>query len=281
MNKKNISITKMSGEKDHFDELKLIGSLERSGADDATILYITNNIKSLLFEGISTKEIYKKAFQLLRKSSRPTAARYKLKKAILELGPTGYPFENFIGEVLRYQGFEVEVGVIVKGHCVNHEIDVIAIKENRHYIIECKFHSDQARKCDVKIPLYIKSRFDDVEKERRKSPKNNGKEHKGWIYTNTRFTTDAIQYGNCAGLGLVSWDTPRGGSLRERIDVAGLHPITSLTTLNRKEKQMIIEQDIVLCKSLIQNPDLLHQIGIKRIKHKSILNEAKELCGNY
>ena len=280
MNKKSFQITKMSGEKDLFDESKLIGSLERSGADDATILYITDNIKSLLFDGISTREIYKKAFQLLRNSSRPTAARYKLKKAILELGPTGYPFENFIGEVLRYQGFEVEVGVIVEGHCVSHEIDVIAIKDNRHYIIECKFHSDQARKCDVKIPLYIKSRFDDVEKERMKNPKNNGKIHKGWIFTNTRFTTDAIQYGNCAGLGLVSWDSPAGSSLRERIDVAGLHPITSLTTLNRKEKQMIIEQDIVLCLSLINNPDLLNQSGIKRIKHRAILKEAKELCGN-
>ncbi len=278
MNKKKISITKMSGLKDDFDESKLIGSLERSGASDETIYFITKNIKKLLFDGISTKEIYKKAFEMLRKSSRPTAARYKLKKAILELGPTGYPFEKFIGEVLTYQGFSVEVGVIVKGHCVNHEIDVIATKGERHYIIECKFHSDQARKCDVKIPLYIKSRFDDVEKERMKNPNNNGKTHKGWIFTNTRFTTDALRYGNCSGLGLVSWDSPRGSSLRDRIDNSGLHPITSLTTLTRREKNLIIENDIVMCKNLVENPELLNQIGIKRSKHKSILREAKELC---
>ncbi|PKL80917.1 MAG: ATPase [Ignavibacteriae bacterium HGW-Ignavibacteriae-4] len=278
MNKKKILITKMSGEKDEFDESKLMGSLERSGADDETIFYIIKNIKSLLFDGISTKEIYKKAFELLRKSSRPTAAKYKLKKAILELGPTGYPFERFIGEVLKYEGFDVEVGIIVDGHCVTHEIDVIAEKYNKHYIVECKFHSDQARKCDVKVPLYIKSRFDDVEKERRKNPKNNGKIHKGWIYTNTRFTSDAIQYGNCSGLGLVSWDSPHGSSLRERIDRAGLHPITCLTTLNSREKQMIIEKDIVLCMHLNENPDLLNIVGIKRSKHKSILKESMELC---
>lgn len=278
MKDKRTSITKMSGELDEFDESKLISSLERSGADDDTIFYITNNIKSLLFEGISTREIYKMAFDMLRKASRPTAARYKLKKAILELGPTGYPFERFVGEVLKHQGFEVEVGVIVNGHCVTHEIDVLAKKGNQHYIVECKFHSDQARKCDVKVPLYIKSRFDDVEKERMKNPKNNGSQQKGWIFTNTRFTTDATLYGNCAGLELVGWDTPHGSSLRERIDVAGLYPITSLTTLTGKEKQMLIEQDIVLCISLNRNPDLLNQVGIKRNKHKSILNEAKELC---
>lgn len=278
MKNERISITKMSGELDEFDESKLISSLERSGADDDTIYYITNNIKSLLFEGISTREIYKLAFEMLRKASRPSAARYKLKKAILELGPTGYPFERFVGEVLKHQGFEVEVGVIVNGHCVTHEIDVVARKGNQHYIVECKFHSDQARKCDVKVPLYIKSRFDDVEKERMKNPKNNGTKHKGWIFTNTRFTTDATQYGNCAGLELVGWDCPPGSSLRERIDIAGLHPITSLTTLTGKEKQMLIEQDIVLCISLIHNPDLLNEVGIKHNKHKSILNEAKELC---
>lgn len=278
MKKKAISITKMSGEKAHFDESKLINSLERSGASDETIFYITNNIKDLLFDGISTKEIYKKAFQLLRKSSRPTAARYKLKKAILELGPTGYPFERYIGEVLQHQGFSIQVGTIVKGHCVNHEIDVIATKDNKHYIIECKFHSDQARKCDIKIPLYIKSRFDDVEKERKKKSENNGKIYKGWIFTNTRFTTDAIQYGNCSGLGLVSWDTPHGSSLRERIDISGLYPITSLTSITSREKQLLIEQEIVLCTNLCENPDLLNHIGIKHSKQKAILKEARELC---
>jgi len=278
MNNKTITITKMSGEKAQFKESRLINSLERSGASEDTIQNITNKIKAYLFEGISTKEIYKKALALLKKSSRPTAARYKLKKAITELGPTGYPFERFIGEILRNQGFEVEVGVIVPGHCVNHEIDVIAEKDDKHYIIECKFHSDQSRKCDVKIPLYIKSRFDDVEKERKKNPNNNGKKHKGWIYTNTRFTTDAIQYGNCAGLSLVSWDSPNGNSLREIIDHSGLHPVTSLTSLTKKEKQLILENDTVLSIQLCKNPEILYEVGIKRSKHRAILKEANELC---
>lgn len=280
MNKEKIIITKMSGERDEFDESKLKDSLERSGANYETIISITRKVKDLLFDGISTKEIYKKAFEMLRKSSRPTAARYKLKKAILELGPTGYPFEKFIGEVLKHQGFAVQVGIIVNGHCITHEIDVIAEKDNKHFIVECKYHGDQARKCDVKVPLYIKSRFDDVEKERRKNPKNNGKIYKGWIFTNTRFTTDANQFGNCAGLELVSWDSPHGSSLRERIDVAGLHPITSLTTLTRREKQMLLELDVVLCITLNKNPDLLNKVGIKRSKHKSILKESRELCRN-
>lgn len=279
MNEKNINIIKRTGETTEFDESKLIRSLEKSGANEETILKITDHIKDYLYEGISTKEIYKKAFALLKKSSRPTAARYKLKKAIAELGPSGYPFERFIGEILKSEGFKVDVGVILRGHCITHEIDIVAQKGHKHHIAECKFHTDQSRKCDVKVPLYIKSRFDDIEKERKKDNKNNSYLFNGYIYTNTRFTTDAMKYGNCAGMSLVSWDSPSGSSLREIIDKSGLHPITSLTSLTRYDKQLILENDIVMSFQLFRNPEILDEVGIKRSKHRAIIKEVNELCG--
>ena len=278
MNSKKHKITKMSGEEDYFDELKLINSLERSGASDEAIHYIVRNIKNELFDGITTKDIYKKAFQLLKKTSKPTAARYKLKKAILELGPTGYNFEKFISKLMQYQGFTVQVGIILEGHCVSHEIDVLAKKDNQVYIIECKFHSIQSRKCDIKIPLYIKSRFEDVKKAKMKYRAEKDETYKGWIITNTRFTSDAIQYGNCSGLSLVSWDSPRGSSLRERIDVSGLYPITSLTSLTKREKQLLLEANVILVIDLCDNPDLLKSIDLKNSKRNSVLKEANELC---
>lgn len=279
MGHKRISIVKMTGETAEFDPSKLRRSLERSGASDVVIKQVIDEVAASLYNGISTKEIYKTAFALLRKSSRPTAARYKLKKAIMELGPTGYPFEKFVGEILSYQGFRTRVGVIVKGHCVNHEVDVIAEKDEKHFMVECKFHSDQGRHCDVKIPLYIQSRFKDVEKQWRKKDGHDTKFHQGWIFTNTRFTTDAIQYGNCAGLMLVGWDYPKKGSLKERIDVSGLHPITCLTTLSKNEKQKLLSKEKVLCMELCNHPELLKSIGISEQRHKKILNEAHELCG--
>src|SRR5690606_6702976 len=149
---------------------------------------------------------------------------------------SGYPFEKYVGEILKHEGYKTRVGQIVQGHCVQHEVDVIASKDDQHFMVECKFHSDQVRKCDVKIPLYIHSRFLDVEKAWEQRPGHGHKFHQGWVMTNPRFTTDATQYGTCAGLNLVSWDFPKKGSLRERIDGSGLHPITCLTTLTKKEK---------------------------------------------
>ena len=121
-----IFITKASGESVPFSADKLKLSLERAGANEDEIDRIIEEISSELYEGISTKKIYRTAFNLLKKDSGHLAAKYHLKRAIMELGPSGYPFEKFIGEILRYQGYKTTVGEIVQGKCVNHEIDVIA-----------------------------------------------------------------------------------------------------------------------------------------------------------
>jgi hypothetical protein len=121
---KEIIVTKASGEKVPFSVKKLQHSLERSGADDAIIDEVISELSHHLRDGISTKKIYKHAYNILRKISSSHAARYKLKQAIMELGPSGYPFEKFVGEILKFQGFTVKVGAIVEGHCVSHEVDM-------------------------------------------------------------------------------------------------------------------------------------------------------------
>jgi len=176
---KQFYITKASGESVKFSEHKLISSLQRSGASKEQIASILNAIRNKLFEGISTKQIYKIAFNMLKENSKHIASKYHLKRAIMELGPSGYPFEHFIGEIFSYQGFSVKVGIIVKGQCVQHEIDVIAEKGNQLLMVECKYHNQQGIFCDVKIPLYINSRFIDVQTYWQKMPATKDKEYEG------------------------------------------------------------------------------------------------------
>jgi len=278
MKKDNIFVTKASGEKEQFKLSRLRRSLKHSGASDKIVNQVINEIAGQLHNGITTKEIYEKAFAFLRKASGSVAARYKLKKAIFELGPTGFPFEKFVAEILRYEGFDVKVDVMVRGHCVKHEVDVVAEKKDKHFMVECKFHSNQGRFCDVKVPLYIQSRFKDVEKQWRKRPGHHTKFHQGWIFTNTRFTTDAIQFGKCSGLMLIGWDFPAKDSLKDRIERAGLHPVTCLTTLSKIDKKKLLENDIVLCMDLCHQPHLLESIGVKKSRFRKILLEAHDLC---
>ena len=276
--KKNILITKASGEKELFSINKLHHSLTRAGADKDTIKRIEREILELLYPGITTKEIYRKAFSSLRKSSTHLAAKYKLKKAILELGPSGFPFEKYVSAILKFEKYDVQVGQIVQGHCISHEVDIVAMRDERKFMIECKFHSDQSRKCDIKIPLYIYSRFLDIEKAWRKKSGHRNKFLQGWVVTNTRFTTDALKYGTCTGLNLVSWNFPKNGSLRKRIDQSGLYPLTCLTTLTKKEKQLLLDKGIVLCMELCQKEHILEDIGIRPNRAQNILIEGRLLC---
>jgi Holliday junction resolvase-like predicted endonuclease len=272
-----INITKASGEQEPFDESKLRHSLRSAGAADQVIDSVVVSVNEMLVEGMSTRKIYREAFRILRSESRRIAGRYKLKEAIMELGPTGYPFENFVAEFLKRLGYKTEVGVVVQGNCVSHEIDVIAHKDAHYYMVECKFHNRKELRCKVQVPLYIQSRFLDVRKNWMSQPGHAGKEHTGYVVTNTRFTKDAIDYAECIGLDLLGWDYPKNKGLKDLIGRMNLHPVTCLTSLTKAEKDRILEKNIVLAVQLAENENILKQIGIDQRKAARILKEADEI----
>lgn len=274
----NIIVKKYSGEEVLFSREKLDRSLERSGASDEIIEKVYDELKGDLVDGITTTQIYRKAFQILRKLTRSTAARYSLRKGIMEMGPSGFPFEQIVGAAIKHLGYETQVGQIVQGQCVTHELDVIARNKNELFMVECKFYNSQGKNCNVQVPLYIHSRFNDVKKTWEKDPANKGLKFSGWVVTNTRFTGDAIDYGKCAGLTMISWDYPRGKSLKEMIEESGLFPITVLTSLSRKQKDSLLQHDVVLCRQLLEKPDAFGKLGLSKNMQQKVLDEAKDLC---
>lgn len=277
-NQRDIEIIKSSGEKVKFSLDKLRNSLKHSGAGHDVVEQIVDKVYEEIYEGISTQEIYNRAYTLLKKRKSVFASKYKLKKAIYELGPTGFPFERFVAAVLKYSGYSTTTNEIMNGICVTHEIDVIAEKNGNVIIIECKFHNEEGRNCNVKIPLYIHSRYKDVKAHWELKKEQAKVLDVGWVVTNTRFTKDAIQYGNCAGLYLLSWDYPFGDGFKDRIDRLGLYPITVSTLLSNREKQFLLGRDIVLCRQLWKDKFFLDHLGIAQVRKEKILNEIKQLC---
>lgn len=258
-------ITKASGERNEFSEQKLRSSLSRSGASHEVIDEVVAQIQSRLYEGIPTSEIYHMAFRFLKQYKKGPAAKYKLKNAIMELGPTGFPFEQFIARVFQKMGYETNTGQLFEGRCVQHEVDVVATQGNERLLIECKFHLQAGINCDVKIPLYIDARFKDIEqgKQARAKPFV----FKGWVVTNTHFSKDAIAYGLCSGLNLLGWDFPVRKGLCDIVDQYALHPLTCLTSITRQEKQALLAEGIVLCSELTGQDDLMEKkIAPKRLE---------------
>ena len=277
---KSVKIKKFSGELVAFDESKLRRSLKNAKADAGLINRIINEIEKDLIPGMTTKKIYDKAFKLLKGNRRPSASRYKLKRAIMELGPSGFPFEHFIGHIFRNDGYTTDVGLVMEGNCVTHEVDVLACKDDRCYIVECKYHNSQGKPNDVKIPLYIHSRFNDLKRKLEMDASKEFKHYQGWIFTNTRFTLDAMKYAKCVGLQLVSWDYPETKSLKYRINKSRLFPITVLTSLTKREKQQFLEEGVVLCKEIYEAPELLKKNGFSKTRIRKIQDDIKDLCEN-
>ena len=278
LNLKMVNITKASGETVAFDPEKLRRSLHRAGASRDHAEAVVRAIQPLLREGMTTKAIYRQAHRMLRRDAPHTAARYSLKQALLELGPSGYPFEQFIAKLMEADGFSVQTGVLQAGHCVQHELDVLATSGQLVRIGECKFHNHQNLVSDVKVPLYIHSRFQDLRAGFLSGREWAGKTIEGWIFTNTRFTDDALQYGRCMGMHLISWDTPFDAGLRDWVDRTGLHPLTCLTALTRHEKDALLERKIVLARDLLLVPEHLQDLRVPAGRMQGILDEAEKLC---
>lgn len=273
-----MKITKQSGQVVDFNSQKLKRSLLKSGAKIVTVERVLAQIESQLYEGISTKHIYNWAFSLLKKSANAHAARYNLRTAIQQLGPAGFYFEKFIAKLFTSEGCKSITNLILTGKCVTHEIDVVVKKNEVISMIECKFHSTNDKVSDVKVPMYILSRFNDLKTQKHTIFSENDTISNCIVVTNSRFTSDAIAFATCSEMYLLSWDYPADTCLRKRIDRDYLYPITCLTTITSNEKNKLLALELLLVVELIQKQALLTKIGISQKRSKNILKEATELC---
>ncbi len=275
-----VQIVKTDGTVEAFDGTKLEFSLRRAGATVHTAERIRHTIENSIAAGAATQEIYKRAFQMLRHDARPAAARYSLRRALFEFGPSGHPFENYVSELFKKEGWEVEYRRMIQGKCVAHEVDVYAHRNGETLAAELKYHNDPGYKTDVKVALYVKARFDDIQQCDPTIDKT-CKVDQGFLITNTKFTRDAVQFAKCSGIQLLGWSYPAEGSLYDRIVATGLYPVTALTMLKKAEKRLLIDQGIVTCDQVREHHEVLRALSIPAERVGSILAEANVLCNTY
>lgn len=273
-----MKIIKNSGDVVDFSRNKLRHSLQKSGATESEIESIVLAVEGQMIEGMTTRQIYRIVGKMLKRISNSHAARYNLRTAIQQLGPAGFFFEKFVSLIYKSEGYEVKTNLVLQGKCVSHEIDVVLKKNKAITMIECKFHAGSAAVSDVKVPMYILSRFNDLKNKTHRIFNNKEAINHCKIVTNNRFTTDAETFANCMGMDLLSWDYPQSNSLKTKIDANGLYPVTCLTTLTMIEKEKLLILEIILTKQLINAPETLVMIGISENRQKNILNEALGLC---
>ncbi len=274
---RQIYVVKNSGEIVPFSAEKYKRSLRKAGASEEIVSEVLDEMEdSILYDGIATAELYEKTSRLLeKKKDRVTAGRYNLKRALLRFGPSGYPFEKFVASLLRHKGYKTKEGKILPGRCVKHEVDVLAEKDGKRIMVECKFHNNAKYRSNVKVSLYVQSRFEDINAYYKMNKDNGTKCDESWIVTNTKFTKDAIDYAECVGIKVLSWGYPKKESLEHIIESHGWHPISCLTKLTKQDINILFKNDIVVCDDLFNNLDLIKKLKFSESKVESMLTECK------
>jgi hypothetical protein len=189
----------------------------------------------------------------------------------MEMGPTGFPFEMYVSKILEAQGYKTQVNQIMLGKCVNHEVDVIATKDDQKILVECKFHHKVGIKSDLHVALYTKARFDDL--------KDRHGFTKVMLATNTKITIDALAYADCEGIDVMSWSYPQNKGIRDLIENLKLYPVTQLSFLNLTQKQELLSKDVVLINQICKDPNILNQISIPEDRKGEVTRQAQLVCG--
>jgi hypothetical protein len=273
-----MQIIKSGGGKEDFSREKLLRFLRATGASAAVAEEIASGIELKAHEGMTTSEIYELAYHGLKSAGSFHPPKYSLKHAVAMLGPTGFPFEQFVARVFEQQGYKVLLDQYLRGECAMHEVDVIAFNEKELIVCEIKFHNELGIKSDLKVALYVKARFDDLLNQPIDILGVPRKMTTGMLITNTKFTLSALEYAMCKGLNLIGWNTPPGKGLEYLITTLNLYPITLLSSLSHVQKQQLIAQGMMLVSDILDKQEIVQKVlQLNPEDTEAVLTEARSL----
>ena len=252
---KKIIITKANGEKARFDVRKVESTCIRAGASPRSAKKIARQIYHQAHHGMTTKQIYNMVLNLLlHTESSAIRQRYRLKESIMLLGPAGFSFEVFVGQILEQYGYKTRsISSEFSGRCVTHEVDLVveSDQDKRKWLVECKYHNLPGKYTGLKESLYTHARFLDLA----------DKFDNEMLVCNTKVSSDVIRYANCVSQKILSWRYPQDAGLEKMIEDKKLYPITILSP-TRKELESFFQNKIMIAKDLLD-------IDVKEFAHKT------------
>ncbi|MBE8538531.1 restriction endonuclease [Geoglobus acetivorans] len=260
-----ISVIKRDGRIEEYSPLKIKRTITKAGIDSKTATKIIEELEERLYDGITTDEILSIVLDLLGKHKGFSGKIYDLKGSLYKLGPAGYEFEKFVARLLEEHGYKTSTNQMVRGKCVEHEIDIIAEKDGTRYLVECKFHNIPIY-TGLKEVMYTYARFLDID------------EFDGvWLFTNTKFSDEAKKYGKCRGVKLTGWNYPKREGIEFLLTSKNLYPIT-LLDVNKHVLDTLVMSGIIFCKDAMNaGIDGLKKAGLSNRDAKRVFHMAREV----
>jgi hypothetical protein len=284
-----VEIVKASGEREKFKKRSIEKSIIRAGGSRELAESVAKEVERKAQKGVWTEKILDLVLEGLR-GHPDVAMRYDLKRAIMNLGPSGFPFEEFVSQVLRNYGYKTTVGKQFKGKAISQEVDIVAelnasrgskvgtseevpfsSGKDSKVMIEAKYHNSPGIYTDTKVAMYTYARFLDVKSNRK------NKFNKVWLITNTKCTSRAVRYAEGVELKIIGWRYPKKWSLQELVEEKGLYPVTVFRGISEEVLHQLFKAKIVLAKDLVdfKLEKLKRKTGLDEVVLKKIMKEAR------
>ncbi len=268
-------VTKADGSRQQFDRDKIIGTCMRMGATRYEAEEIAGKIESRVYDGIPTTKVLQMIFQFIHKY-RPQASRlYDLRRG-LSLMNSKPEFEIFVQILLANIGFEVDSNRILKGKCVEHEVDAIARKNGVTYFVEAKHHYNYHTFTGLDESRIARALLEDVT-EGFNQGLTNLKIDKAMIVTNTKYSEQALRYGACRNILQIGWSTPADLGLRDIIQKNDLYPLSCVRGLKAEMRMQLVDSGLVLISQILKEDSaaLAVRTGLPREIIRTIKEEVE------
>ena len=236
---------------------------------------IAEKIEMNIYDGVGSRKILQMIFRQLSKHKPATKHLIDLRKA-LSLMKAKPDFERFIQILLSEHGYEVTPNQIIRGKCVEHEVDAIARKDGETYIVEVKHHFNYHARTGLDTSRIARAVFEDVT-EGLKLGLNNQQIDKAMIVCNTKFSEHAELYAQCRGIKQIGWSSPPDRNLRIMIAEKKLFPITYLKGLTSATMGKLTSAGTILLKQLVtkNSDELRRETGIPKETLDLIIERAR------
>jgi hypothetical protein len=268
-----VFVIKANGEKQKFDSKKIIGTCLRAGVSQREAERIASEISATVKDGDRTRDVLKQILRKLDALQSGHAEKYSFRQALSELDPEYNEFEKYVSHLLNAHGYTTKWNQIIQGAIIEHQVDVVAEKDGKKILVECKHHRNPHRMTGLGIPLTYWAVLDDIQK---------GKNYYDnmWLVTNTKFSMHAIKYAKAKGLLLTGWGQPKENDLPSLAHEKKLYPVTVLG-LPENEVVQISRAGFLLLNELFvtDEREIRKRTGFSKKKVNDILNKTKRVIG--
>ncbi len=273
-----VTIIKHNGARVPFDVERVRQSIRRAGGADVDVDAVVAAVQKSIHANTTTNDVYRTVQHELARRTPGVACRYTLRDALLQLGPAGFYFEQYLAALLARTGYVTELPDEFQGSCVQHEVDVVAKKDGKEFAIEAKFRNRLGDVVHLKDVMASYARYLDLldGAALQLCPRF----HAFWIVTNGKFSDRAAKFGTCKRMPLIGWSFPnRTSGLASMIDRTGLYPVTVLG-ISQHELAACADANMLLCDDLTKHEpaDIAHRLNIPQSRAMELIELAGEVC---